>query len=160
MRVLVIAQLIMLLIVSASTPSRADDSSFPEGTLQHVVLAADVAWKPCPPNLPDGCEIAVLEGNPQSPNFFTVRFRLSEQFVMPPHTHPKDERVTVLQGKVSVAIEGDGSRKDARQFGPGDYYVNMRGVVHAVWGDELTVLQITGVGPWEAHFVEQDKLLD
>ena len=51
------------------------DMEFPNGAVQHVVLANEITWKPCPPNLPSGCEMAVLEGNPQEPNFFTVRFR-------------------------------------------------------------------------------------
>jgi quercetin dioxygenase-like cupin family protein len=90
---------------------------------------------------------------------FTVRFRLSDAFVMPPHTHPKDERVTVLKGRVSVAFIVDGSQEDAKQFAPGDYYVNRHGAVHTVWADEQVELQITGIAPWEAHFVvEQDDL--
>lgn len=157
MRELFIAQLLFLLLVFGPIQSLADDSSFPEGTVQHVVLARDIAWRPCPANLPAGCEIAILEGNPQEPGLFTVRFRLSDSFAMPPHTHPKDERVTVLKGLVSVAFGLDASREDARQFGPGDYYVNMRGAIHSVWGDGAVEIQITGLGPWEAHFINRDE---
>jgi len=135
--------------------SRVGELDFPEGTTQHVVLVDDVPWMPCPPTLPTGCEMAVLEGNPQSADLFTVRFRTGAEFVMPPHSHPKEERVTVLQGKMYVAFGVDGTREKAKQFGPGDYYVNARGAVHTVWADEASVIQITGIGPWEAHFVEQ-----
>jgi quercetin dioxygenase-like cupin family protein len=114
----------------------------------------EIEWKPCPPNLPSGCEVAVLEGNPRAPGLFTVRFRVNDEFVMPPHTHPKDERVTIMTGRVSVAFGAKASHDDAKQFGPGDYYVNARGAVHSVWADELSEIQITGLGPWEAHFVE------
>jgi quercetin dioxygenase-like cupin family protein len=103
--------------------------------VQHVVQAEDIQWRPCPPNLPSGCEIAILEGNPQSPDLFTVRFRLSEEFFMPPHSHPKDERVTVLSGKMAVAFGMNATRENAKQFGPGDYYVNARGAIHSVWAD-------------------------
>jgi quercetin dioxygenase-like cupin family protein len=121
------------------------------------VLASEIAWQPCPDNLPAGCEIAVLEGNPQAEGIFTVRFRLSDTFYLPAHTHPKDERVTVLKGRVSVAFGKKASREDARHFGPGDYYVNLQGAVHSVWGDKSTELQITGLGPWEANLVEQPE---
>lgn len=70
------------------------EMKFPEGIVQHAVHEADIQWRPCPPNLPSGCEMAVLEGNPQSAELFTVRFRVSGEFVMPPHSHPKHERVT------------------------------------------------------------------
>ncbi len=114
-------------------PPQVGDADFPEGTVQHVVRTQDVNWAPCAPNLPAGCEIAVLEGSPREPDLFTVRFRVTEAFVMPPHTHPKDERVTVLEGSVAVAFGVDATRDDAQRFGPGDYYVNAREAVHSVW---------------------------
>lgn len=134
--------------------SPVGEMKFPEGTVQHVVQADNIQWKPCPPNLPAGCEIAVLEGNPQSAGLFTVRFKLGGEFVMPPHSHPKDERVTVLKGKMAVAFGMDGTRENARVFGPGDYYVNSREAIHTVWADTLSIIQITGIGPWQANFVE------
>lgn len=144
----------LILFVSACEQAHVGDFDFPEGTLQHVVLSDEIAWRPCPPNLPSPCEIAVLEGNPQAPGLFTVRFRVGDGFVMPLHTHPKDERVTVLRGQVSVAFGVDGSHETARRFGPGDYYVNARDAIHTVWADEASEIQITGIGPWAADFVE------
>ena len=98
--------------------------------------------------------MAVLEGNPQTPGLFTVRFKVGSNFVMPPHTHPREERVTVLQGRVSVAFGIDATRRDAKTFVKGDYYVNARDAIHTVWADEASVIQITGFGPWEADFVD------
>ena len=128
---------------------------FEEGSVQHVVLANDIQWKPCPPHLPDGCEITILEGDPKRNGLFTVRFQTSKGFLMPPHTHPKDERVTIISGKVSVAFGADATHEDAKTFGPGDYYVNKRGEIHTVWADENSILQITGIGPWQANFIEK-----
>ena len=127
---------------------------FTEGVVQHVVKANEIQWKPCPPNLPDNCEMIVLEGNPKSDDMFTVRFRISGEFIMPAHTHPKDERVTVLNGNAYVAFGKGATKEEASAFGPGDYYVNARNEIHTVWADSATVIQITGIGPWEAHFVE------
>lgn len=123
---------------------------FPEGEVQHVVRSEDTPWKACPETLPPGCEMAVLDGNPQVADLFTVRFRVRETFVMPPHAHPKDERVTVISGSVAVAFGADTERRDATEFGPGDYYVNARDAVHQVWIEGPTVIQITGIGPWKA----------
>ncbi|MCB0663641.1 MAG: hypothetical protein KDC24_12925, partial [Saprospiraceae bacterium] len=66
----------------------------------------------------------------------------------------KDERVTILSGQLSVAFGKDATYADAKHFLPGDYYVNKRGAVHTVWVDSNSVIQITGIGPWEANFVE------
>ncbi len=144
----------LMLFNMACAQSPVGEMKFPEGTVQHVVRAEEVQWRPCPPNLPSGCEIAVLEGNPQSPDLFTVRFRVNGEFVMPPHTHPKDERATVLSGKVAVAFGKNGTRETAKEFGPGDYYVNSRGAIHTVWADTVSVIQLTGIGPWKADFLE------
>jgi quercetin dioxygenase-like cupin family protein len=144
----------ILLFVSGCAQSRVGEFEFADGVVQHAVPADEMPWKPCPANLPPGCEIAVLEGNPRTPGLFTVRFRLTEDFLMPPHTHPRDERVTVLKGRMAVAFGADGSRENAREFGPGDYYVNARGAVHTVWAERSSELQITGIGPWEAHFLD------
>jgi len=150
-----VCYLLVALFVSGCVQSRVGEFEFAEGVVQHAVPSAEMPWKPCPPNLPSGCEIAVLEGNPQALGMFTVRFRMSEDFVMPPHTHPKDERVTVLKGRMAVAFGADATREDATEFGPGDYYVNARDAVHTVWASKSSEIQITGFGPWEAHFIDR-----
>ncbi|MEZ4810866.1 MAG: cupin domain-containing protein [Allomuricauda sp.] len=145
----------LVFVVSAQVSAQVGEMKFPDGVVQHVVLAKEIQWKPCPPNLPGGCEMAVLEGNPKGDDLFTVRFKISDGFKMPPHTHPKDERVTVLQGKAYVAFGMDATREEATEFGPGDYYVNARNAIHTVWADPSTIIQITGIGPWEANFIEE-----
>ncbi|MCG9973388.1 cupin domain-containing protein [Christiangramia crocea] len=147
--------IILLGITGCKVPPRLGEMNFPEGSVQHVVRAENIQWKPCPPNLPEGCKIAVFEGDPKSSDLFTVRFQVDEGFFMAPHSHPKDERVTVLKGKVSVAFGTEGTRESAKQFGPGDYYVNARGAIHSVWADSNSIIQITGIGPWEAEFLEK-----
>ena len=147
--------LLLTLFVSGCEQPQVGELTFPDGAFQHIVRSDDIAWKPCPPNLPPGCEMAVLEGNPQAADLFTVRFRLGEDFAMPPHTHPKEERVTVLKGEMSVAFGLGSVREDAKTFGPGDYYVNARYAIHTVWAKASTEIQITGIGPWEANFVGQ-----
>lgn len=147
---------LLALLVSGCDQPQVGEVKFPDGTFQHVVRNDDLAWKPCPPNLPAGCEIVVLEGNPQAGDLFTVRFRLGEDFAMPPHTHPKEERVTVLKGEMSVAFGLGAVRENALTFAPGDYYMNARDAIHTVWANASSEIQITGIGPWEAHFVEEN----
>ncbi len=128
---------------------------FPEGEVQHVVRFESTPWAPCPPTLPPGCEMAVLEGDPKGEDLFTVRFRVDATFVMPPHWHPRDERVTVITGKAAVAFGADSERGDATEFGTGDYYVNARHALHQVWIEGPTVFQTTGIGPRRAVPAEQ-----
>jgi hypothetical protein len=132
------------------------EAAFAEGKQQSASRAGEIAWRPCPPTLPAGCEIAVLEGNPKQEMLFTVRFRTGSQFEMKPHWHPRNERVTILEGKVGVGFGDEIDRENVTWFGPGDYYVNARGSHHFVLADGPAVLQVTGIGPWQANFLETD----
>ena len=59
-----------------------------------------------------------------------------------------------LEGNVGVGFGDTIDRENVTWFGPGDYYVNARGAHHYVLDDSPTLLQITGIGRWNAHFVE------
>ena len=150
--------LLALLFTTACTPSSTTigQMEFPEGEVQHIVKANNIDWKPCPPNLPEGCEIVVLEGNPKGDGLFTVRFKLSGIFLMPAHTHPKEERATIIEGRAYVAFGNGATKEDANVFEEGDYYVNKPNEIHTVWADSGTIIQLTGIGPWEAHFIDKE----
>ena len=142
-----------LFLISACAQKPVDEVQFNDGSVQKVVRGKTITWNNCPPNLPKGCKVFVLDGHPKKDKMFTVRFKVDNTFYMPPHTHPKDERVTILSGKFAVGFGKDATKETATKFGPGDYYINKRGEVHKVWGVEPGVLQITGVGPWKADFL-------
>lgn len=156
--------LLPLLLVLVARPGWSQDLAleFPEGSVQHVVRADEIPWGPCPDSLPAGCEVALLEGDLTSDGYFTARFRVAgeQPFVLPAHWHPRDERVTVLSGKVAVAFGADATRAEAREFGAGDYYVNARQQMHWVWIEGPTVLQISGLGPWKAVPLERGLVTD
>jgi hypothetical protein len=62
------------------------------------VTPADIRWRGGPPSLPEGAKVAVREGDPSKEGPFVLRIRLPDGFRVMPHTHPKDERVTVISG--------------------------------------------------------------
>jgi len=130
--------------------------AFPEGQTQLAVSTDSIKWGPCPPTLPSACKMAVLEGDPREPMLFTVRFRTTGAFELKPHWHPRNERVTILEGKVGVGFGDVIDRETATWFGPGDYYVNAKEAHHFVLADDPALIQITGIGPWQVHFVESD----
>lgn len=148
----------LVVVVAALTgcgQKEIGNEKFLEGQVQKVVRASEIKWNPCPPTLPKNCEMAVLAGHPKHPDMFTIRFHSTGELFMAAHTHPRDERVTVLKGRVAVAFGIDATREDAREFGPGDYYINKRGEVHKVWVEEGMIMQITGIGPWQADYIAQ-----
>ena len=92
-------------------------------------------WGPGPGSVPFPCEMAVLEGSPKEPGLFTIRIRTTEPWVMPPHTHPRAERVTVLSGTIHVGFGEEVDRAASQTFTTGDYYVNAPFATHFVWAD-------------------------
>ena len=128
-----------------------DAGNFAAGEQQIAHRNDAIPWGPGPPSAPFPCEMAVLEGDPEGTGLFTLRLRTQEAWVMPPHVHPRAERVTVLAGRLHVGFGTAVDRGASRAFTTGDYYVNAAGAVHFVWTDEPVEIQITGIGPWEIH---------
>lgn len=140
----------LALFAGCATPA-PDAQSFAPGEQQIVHHAESIPYGPGPDSVPFPCEMAVLEGSPREEGLFTVRVRMQEPWVMPPHSHPRAERVTVMSGIIHVGFGDSVDRSRAETFTAGDYYVNAPGAVHYVWSDEPVEIQITGMGPWEVH---------
>ena len=137
-------------------PSPDVEAPFPQGVDQIVHRAGQIEWGPCPPGPASGpgCSMAVLEGSPTAGHLFTIRIRTTGPLVIPPHLHPRNERVTVIEGAVHVGFGDTLDKTTSQRFESGDYYVNRAGAHHFVWSDEPVVLQITGIGPWEIRPVQ------
>lgn len=144
----------------ASEASAESPATFPSTTTavptRIAVFADEVKWTPGPPSLPRGAQSAVLEGDPTKPGLFTMRIQLPANYVIPPHTHPESERVTVLSGSVSVGFGERVDRERSSYFRAGCYYVNSAGAAHFVWTKEGATLQITGLGPWQLAYVDPE----
>jgi quercetin dioxygenase-like cupin family protein len=124
----------------------------PAGTLQ--VQPGSLAWRAGNPSLPAGTQVAVLEGDPKAAGIFTIRLKVPAGARLGPHWHPREERVTVLSGLVLVGF-GDAIDEDAvARFGAGAFYVNPPRSHHFVLFPQDTIVQITGVGPWEVEFLQ------
>ena len=71
--------------------------------LHHTVVAGDaVTWGPAPPSLPPGAQAAVLLGNPGKEGPFVIRLKFPAGYVVPPHSHSKDELLTVIAGRFAA----------------------------------------------------------
>jgi quercetin dioxygenase-like cupin family protein len=138
------------MIGAAVANAQSLEAPLPEGVDQVVQRPATIEWGPCPPGplAGEGCRMAVLEGDPKTQQLFTIRVRTTEPFVLPPHTHPGNERVTVLEGALSVGFGDTVDKAASVRFEAGDYYVNRAGAHHFVWSDEPMTIQLTGIGPW------------
>ena len=114
---------------------------------------ADIVWKDGPASLPAGAKIAVLEGDPAKEGMFVMRVKVPDGFHIPAHTHPKPERVTIIQGTFKLAMGDHLKKEDAKSLPAGTYGVWPPGMVHAVWTEGETIVQFHGMGPWIINYV-------
>src|SRR5438094_10501364 len=70
--------------LSAEETQSADMRLYPPTTIE---------WKEGPAALPPGAKVAVLEGDPTKEGPFVLRLQFTDCYHIPPHTHPKTERV-------------------------------------------------------------------
>lgn len=96
-------------------------AELPPGTIQ--IDASKLVWTDGPAALP-GSRSAVLEGDPKTTGMFTMRLRMPAGTRVPPHWHPRPERVTILSGVVQVGFGDKWDDRALRSFHAGDFYVN------------------------------------
>lgn len=110
------------------------------------VITPDTLQYRSEPGAP-GAEVAVVAGNPQQ-GPYTIRVRFAPGVRTPPHWHPDQRVVTVLQGQYAFAL---GTRFDAdalTHYGPGTVLIVPAGQAHFSAALEApVVLQESGTGP-------------
>lgn len=112
-----------------------------------------IEWKAAPAALPPGAKMAVLEGDPTKEGPFVVRFQFPEGYHVPPHTHPKTERVTVISGALYLATGDALDRNSAKKLPAGSFGYWPAGMKHTAWSEGETIIQLHGVGPWQINYV-------
>jgi hypothetical protein len=118
---------------------------------------SEIVWKSGPASLPAGAQMAVLEGDPSKEGPFVFRVKVPDGFVIKPHTHPRAERVTVIQGTFNIAMHdtveeaqkpGNFKSMPAGSFG----YWPAR-MPHVAWTSGETIAQFHGYGPWVIEYL-------
>ena len=115
-----------------------------------------IRWQPGPSSLPEGAQMAVLEGNPSKEGPFVFRLKLPDGYRVPPHTHPKTERVTVISGTFNIGMGEKFDPKETQAMPAGTYGYWPAGMTHFVWAKGETILQFHGMGPWSIKYVNPD----
>ncbi len=118
-----------------------------------VVPAATVKWMDAPAHLPAGAKLALISGDPGSPEPFTVRLQFPNGYRVAPHTHPTDEHVTVLSGTLAAGMGDAFDEKALSDLAPGSYAVMSATMPHYVMARGTTVVQVSGLGPFVVNYV-------
>src|SRR5947208_3496980 len=113
-------------------------------------------WQDGPPSLPPGAKIAVLEGDPTKAGPFVFRVKVPDGYRIPPHTHPKPERVTIVSGTFFIGMGAKVDENAFKTMPAGTYGYWAPGMKHFVKVQGETVVQFHGMGPWAIHYVNPE----
>ena len=82
------------------------NSDIDESSVVRSFEDPSLEWGPCPPFMPEGCNIAVLHGDP-SKSDVDVLFKVNGESSIPNHWHNSHERMVLLTGKMQVTYKGE-----------------------------------------------------
>ncbi len=142
----VIASAAVLFAAQATSPPAA-------GAATHVMFQpADIKWGPAP-SLPAGAQLAVLDGDPSKDGPFSIRAKFPDGYMVPPHWHPTDENVVVLQGVISLGMGEKADPAAALAFPVGSFAKLPAKAPHFAMAKGETIIQIYGQGPFVLNYV-------
>ncbi len=136
--------------------ARADGEKGHGSDKDHVMVRPDdVKWGPAPPVLPAGAQAAVLAGDPSKAEPFVIRVKLPDGYKVPPHWHPTDENVTVLEGTFLMG-KGDQFNAESATALPAGSFVRMpKELRHFAQAKGETIIQVHGMGPFQFTYVNE-----
>src|SRR5688572_6207068 len=109
----------------------------------HVLIpVSEIVWGPAPPTVPPGAQAVTLYGDPSKDGLFAMRLKVPKGYMLPPHTHPAPEIVTVISGVVRVGIGATADRAKTRALPAGSFYSTEPGTEHFIMFDEDSVVQV------------------
>ncbi len=106
-----------------------------------------LTWTKAPASFPAGAEIALIEGDSTKPGPYTLRLKFPEGYQLPPHSHPNDEHLTVIQGTFYLGLGDSFDRSKAIPLSAGSFSLLNNGVRHYAYVSGETIVQLHGVGP-------------
>lgn len=112
--------IISILLISSTFYGQLGKGIETEMSVVKTEKDEDLQWGPCPSFMPEGCNIAVLHGNPLKPNL-DVYFKVPANYDIPNHWHTSAERMVLISGELHVTYEGEATqimKVGSYAFGP------------------------------------------
>jgi quercetin dioxygenase-like cupin family protein len=127
-----------------------------EGMGDHVtqeLTPADIVFQDNPA-FPKGAQTAVIVGDPSKPGLFVLRAKFPPNYVVPPHTHPAFETVTILKGTMGSGMGDKVDKSKGKVLPTGSILALPANHAHYVWsGDEELIVQVAANGPFDLIYV-------
>jgi quercetin dioxygenase-like cupin family protein len=159
-RINALAAVLVLAACSAGDSSRITAQSAQASTSASASKAHDMKtddglkWGPAPAIFPPGAQFAVVQGDPGAAGqIFTVRLRFPNNYVIPPHTHPTDEHVTVLKGTFLVGLGENFTTDGMIALKDGGFITAPANHAHFAKARGMTEVQVHAIGPFQLTYV-------
>ncbi len=98
-------KIVLSLLMILATFVSAQNVLGAELAISSSIADKNVAWGPCPAFFPEGCELAVLHGDPSKPNA-DIYFKMPGNYSFPAHWHTSAERMVLVSGEMDVTYKG------------------------------------------------------
>lgn len=151
------AVLSLVLVLSGAAVAEAQTGNGPDEPAAIVAVPGAIEWAPAPESLPEGADLAVIEGNPAESGEFTMRLRMPPNYRIPPHFHRVVEHVTVVQGTFHVGMGETFDDSNGMALEAGAFGAIPPGMRHFAWTeDDQVIIQLHGNGPWGIFYVNPE----
>jgi len=98
-------------------------------------------------------DVEILYGDPEvSGEPFVMRIRELPGGIVPPHSHPVDEHITVVQGTWYFALGGEYKPEALQELKAGSYAFAPKGSTMFGYSPTGAIVQVHGVGPFRIHW--------
>lgn len=135
-------------------PIQAQDANHPNAADDPIIIQpGEIEWIDGPSSFEEGSQMAVLEGDPAEPYFYTLKLKLPDGFVISPHWHPRVERVTVISGTFRLGHGEVFNRDSTERLEAGTYVSLPAEMLHYAVTEGETVVQISSIGPLEINYI-------
>lgn len=113
-----------------------------------------MTWGPAP-GLPAGWQAALLVGDPAKPGPYVERVKLPPNAMVPAHTHPDAENLTVISGSFGIGHGAVADKSKGQLLPAGSFHYLPPNTAHFAWaGPDGAIVQVEGIGPSGIKMIE------
>jgi quercetin dioxygenase-like cupin family protein len=106
-------------------------------------------------------DVEILYGDPEvAGEPFVMRIRELPGTIVPPHSHPVDEHITVVQGTWYFALGNEYKAESLQELKAGSYAFAPKGSTMFGFSPAGAIVQVHGVGPFRIHWLGGLHTLD
>jgi len=113
------------------------------------------------PLRPMSGDVEILFGDPEAVGEpFVMRIRELPGTIVPPHSHPVDEHLTVVKGTWYFGLGDTYDVQRLQELKPGTYAFAPKGSSMFGYAPEEAIVQVHGIGPFQIHWHGGLRTLD